>query len=258
MTKLTDLVITKVALVDEGSCSEAHIKLYKRKEGGNSIMPYEEILKSLPDEQREVIETTMAKAKAELPEGAMSEEEKKKLELEKQAALDEVNSLKKSKPVENFDEEILKGVDPAVRALIEKSRAQAQAAEQAVLKMKEDQENTEILAKAKNLTVIPEADTKVTAFLKSIKGIAGAVDTAMDILKSANELIAKGTALKEVGVGGAAGSTSTADQAWANIEKAAAALVVKGTVSKEKAIDMVITTQPELYVAYLEAMKTEE
>lgn len=260
-TKLTNLVITKVALVDEGSCSAAHIKLYKRKEGGNSVMTFEEIMKSLPEDQRKVVEDQMAAAKAEVPAGALSAEDKAKLEKAKQDALTENATLKKQINGES-DEDILKSanLDPAVKAIIEKNMAKARASELEILKMKEERENTEFVNKAKEVSLIPEADTKVVDLLKSIRGIDGAAEKVMDILKSANTLIEKGGVFKELGAGGSAGvSTVASEAAWAAIEKAAQDLVVKGVaVTKEKAMDLVLEQQPKLYSAYVEALRNEE
>jgi hypothetical protein len=267
-SKLKHLVITKVALVDEGSCSAAHIKLYKRKEGGPKTMGLEEILKSLPEDQQKVINAAIAKAKAELPEGAISAEDKQKLEkaktdaeTAKTTAEAEVKKLKDQQTIAGQSEEdILKNanLDTAVKAILERSIAKSKAAEDEVKKLKEQEENATIVAKAKEVTLIPEADTKVVELLKSIKGVDGAVDKAMEILKSANTLIEKGKAFSETGSTGNVGaSTVEADAAWAEIEKAADGLVTKGNVSKSKAIEMVIKQKPELYNKYVEALRNE-
>lgn len=256
-TKLKNLVITKVALVDEGSCSDAHIKLYKRKPEGGSVMNFEEILKSLPEAQQVVIRTEITKAKAMLPEGAMSADDAKKLEADKKAAEAKVAAgVAKQKS----DEEILKSANlaPEVRALVESALTKSKATEIMLAKMREEQEVGAIVAKTKELSNIPEVDTKVLDFCKSIKGVEGAVDTFMDIMKSADSLIAKGGAFKEVGSNSTdAGATDSSDAAWAAIEKAAEGLVVKGKVTESQAIQMVCDSQPELYNAYMNALRSE-
>lgn len=254
-TKLKNLVITKVALVDEGSCSAADIQLYKRKSEGGNKMTFDEVIKSLPEDQQKIVTAEVAKAKDMLPEGAMSAEEAAKLKAQHEA------EMKKSKEPKESPEDILKNanLDPAVRELVEKSLARSKAAEMAVIKMQEEKRDAELVAKSSSLSKIPEADTKVLNFLKSISGVAGAVDTAMDIFGTANTLIEKGAAFQEVGSNGNAGSANTesADAAWAAIEKAANDLVVKAQVSKQKAITMVMEQQPELYAAYTEALRAE-
>lgn len=262
--KLKNLVITKVALVDEGACSAAHIKLFKRKEGGQDVMNFEEIIKKLPEDQQQIIQAEITKAKEELPEGALSAEEAKKLaeekaaaELAKTTAMDEVESLKKGKNEPNT-EDVLKNADPVIKAAFEKMKAQAAAAEAVAKQILAEKEETEFLAKAKEVNLIPEADKKVVSLLKSIKGVDGAVESVMEILKSANDVIAKGKVFDEVGSGASGSSNGTsADDAWEAIEKAAAKLVVKGQVTQAQAIQRVITEQPELYKSYVTALKGE-
>lgn len=263
-TYLKELVIEKVALVDEGSCSDAHIKLFKRKsEEGGKPMKFEDILKSLPEDQQAVVKQAMEDAKAELPEGACSAEDKKKLEddlaVEKAKTEKLEDEVAKAKGQTQTEEDILKNanLDPAVKALVESSLSKAKAAEAAVVKMREEKLEAEYIGKAKEVNLIPEADTKVVSLLKSINGVDGAVDAVMDILKSANELISKGQAFGELGANGDQGSLAngSADAAWAEIEKAADSLVVKGQVSKAKAIEMAIAQNPKLYDAYVAALK---
>ena len=278
-TKLKNLVITKVALVDEGACSAAHIQFYKRKEGGSQTMKYEEILKALTPEQQAVITAEIAKAKGEvcvdckkakaectckdtLAKAKKEVEDKlTQAEMEKKVAFDEVESLKKQiNGGTQSEEEILKSanLDPALKALIEKNIAKSKAAEAMVIKMKEEQDNLTFVSKAKEVSSIPEADSKVVDLLKSVNGVAGAVDKVMDVLKSANALIAKGKAFEEMGAGGSTGgATIGSDAAWGEIEKAANAMVVKGNIKKEQAINMVIQNQPELYKNYVDALKAE-
>jgi len=262
MTKLLDLIITKVALVDEGSCSDAHIKLYKRKtQEGGSIMDFETIVKSLPEDQQTLVNEAITKAKAEVPEGLVPKTDLETAEAKALAAEGEVAKLKAQLEVKTENksaEEILKStdLDPAIRALLESNIAKTKAAEVAIQKMQENAEAVEFVAKAKEVAFVPEADVKVVELLKSVKSIDGAVDKVMDILKSVNVLIEKGNAFKEVGTGGTGATGSDADAAWATIEKTADSLVVKGNISKEKAIEMVMEQQPALYKTYVDALRS--
>ena len=275
--KLKDLVITKVALVDEGSCSAAHIKLYKRKEGGDGAMSktLQDILKNLSEDDQKVVNDELAKVKAELPEGALSaedkaklEEDKKKAELEKQAAFDDLENMKKAKDGGTTDEELLKNVDPAVRAYIEKANAKAAAAEAAILKMKEDSDNAEALAKAKELPNLGAKEEDLAKSFKVLKNKDGQLFTDIfGILKAANNMIADGGNLSEIGKSaGNAGAGSgdngsnvdlnkAADLAWVEIEKAADIIKQKDSCSKEQAISKAITQNPELYQKYINAME---
>lgn len=272
--KLKDLVITKVALVDEGSCSAAHIKLYKRKEGGDGIMSktLQDILKGLSQEDQDVVNAEITKAKAELPEGALSaddkkklEDEKKKAELEKAAAFDDLENMKKSKSGEGSEEELLKSVDPAIRALIEKSNAKAAAAEAAILKMKDDADNAEALAKAKELPNLGAKEEDLAKSLKVLKSKDEAIYTEIfGILKAANNMITDGANLTEIGKSASGTGTGdngenvdlnkAADVAWVEIEKAADVIQKSANCSKEQAISKAIKENPELYKKYMAAL----
>lgn len=256
--KLSNLVITKVAFVDEGSCSVADIKLFKRKPEGGVTMTFDEVLKSLPEDQQAIVKAKMTEETAKLPAGALSADEASKLKLTHE---EELKKAKEPVNTENPDE-ILKNanLDPAVRILVEQSLAKSKAAEVAILKMKEEQTNNEMIAKSASLTNLPETTEKVLPFLKSIAGVEGAVDAAMAILGSADAIIAKGAAFTEVGAKGNNGSTASSDEAWAKIEKAAQGMVSKSTngLTQSAAVTMVMAQQPELYSAYLEALRSEE
>lgn len=260
-TKLKNLIITKVALVDEGSCSAADIKLYKRKEGGNvNMLTFDEVVKSLPAEQQTVITEAVVKAKAELPTGAMSAEDATKTRAQMMAAearakkAEEEMAKSKTPAAGDSVEDILKrdDLDPVMKATFTAIYNEAQVQKGLIQKMKEEQENATIIAKASGLEHLPEKDTKVIEFLKSIKGVDGAVDAAIGILKSAEDLIAKGAAFTEIGSGSAAGSTN---DAWAKIEKMADEMVKTQTITKAKAITDVIKQKPELYKAYMDSLE---
>lgn len=257
-TKLKNLVITKVALVDEGSCSAAHIKLYKRKEGGNSIMNFESIMKALTPEQQAVVNAEIESAKTEAKEEVKTELDKVAADLteaEKEKAEVEAELAKLKKANTSTDEDILKSVDPAVRAIIEKSRAQAAAAEAAVRKFKDEQEHTEAINKAKELPNLGAKEEELATVLKSLKGTdAKLYETVFGIMKSANTIIEKGAAFGELGTN-KEGDTSIqkAADAWAKIEKAAVEISKSRSMTKEAAISVVISEQPELYKSYLNA-----
>lgn len=263
-TKLKNLVITKVALVDEGSCSAAHIKLYKRKEGG-SIMKFEDIMKALTPEQQAVVNAEIEKAKtacAEESKAALdkaaedlkaAEDAKALAEQEKENAMSELNKMKQE--ANKSEEDILKNVDPAVRAILEKSRAQAAAAEAAVRKMKEEQDTAEAIAKAKELPNLGTGEEELSSVLKSLKATDEKLfNTVFGIMKSADAVIAKGAAFEEKGTSQEGnGNIQKAADAWAKIETAAAEIAKSRNITKEAAVSVVIEEQPDLYRSYLDA-----
>ena len=262
--KLTNLVITKVALVDEGSCSAAHIKLYKRKE--DSVMNFEEILKSLTPEQQAVVEKAMEECKAAgMEEGkkaqktTMDEMEKKCGKLQKAKEDLEAEVAKLKNPQGTSDEEILKNVDPAIKAIIEKSRNEAAAATAAVKKMKEEADHKEALAKAKEMPNLGTDVEKLANTLQVLKGKDEKVyNDMLNILKAADAKLADGVDLGEHGTSVTKGKEDvikSADAAWAAIEQAATEITKSKNCSKESAISQVINDQPELYNAYLSTLQ---
>lgn len=264
-TKLKNLVITKVALVDEGSCSAAHIKLYKRKEGGDSNMKFEDIMKALTAEQQEVVKAEIEKAKCAGKEESKAELEKATEDLKaaneaKEAAetgkAEAETELAKMKEANNkTEEDILKNVDPAVRAILEKSRAQAAAAEAAVKKMRDEQETAEAINKAKELSNLGAKEDELATVLKSLKATDSKLfDTVFGIMKSANAVIEKGAAFSELGSNHEGeDNVKKAADAWNKIEKAAAEIAKNRNITKEAAVSVVIDEQPELYKSYLDA-----
>lgn len=255
-TKLKNLVITKVALVDEGSCSAAHIKLFKRKEG-ETPMNFEEILKSLSPEQQSIINAEVEKAKTMLPEGAMSAEDKKKLEEEKMKAEAAMKKMKaEADTAGQTEEELMKSVDPAVRMLLEKSREKAAAAEEVVRKMREDAIEKSAVSIAKNLPGITAAEGDLVSLYKSLYGLDSTICTQVfDVLAKANDAIANSDLLKTKG--SAETTASTSDAAWNMIEKSATQIATDTGITKSAAITQVIKTKPELYEAYINAQISE-
>lgn len=268
-TKLKDLVITKVALVDEGACSAAHIKLFKKREGG-SAMTFEDVLKSIPAEWQAVVTNhlnqqlnTVKKAKddeiaAKDEKIKTAEAELTKAQQELETAKDELEkatSVEKGKPSE---EEILKGLDPVVRDMITKARAQEQAAITALKKMKEQQEHEEAVAKAKTM---PNIGLEEDKFANVIKGLNALDETTRnDVMKAfemANEAIAKGGVLNEIGksAGNGGEGASSTDEAWAQIEKKAQEIRKSTNCSLEAATTRAINENPDLYSQYLDAHK---
>lgn len=269
--KLKNLVITKVALVDEGSCSAAHIKLFKRK--GGQDMSFDEILKSLSPEQQTIVKAAMdaAKASGNCPicgkaagqctcKADAAEMEKKcgKLKKEKEDLEAEVTKLRNPEGGKSEDE-ILKGLDPAVRTMIEKSRNEAAAATAAIKKMKEDADASDALAKAKSLSNLGADEEKLAKSLQVLKSKDETVyNDIYNVLKSAEAKVVEGLDLGEVGTSVTKGKEDNiqkaADVAWIAVEKAAEEISKSKSISKEAAISQVITEQPDLYNAYLNAL----
>lgn len=284
---LTDLRIDRVDLVDEGANSAAFIELFKRKEISNA-MDSKEILSKMKPEHAEIIQADIDKSKADLEasndalvkakeeletlkaspfctcEGAMDENGKcsvcgkpknatsngvtKKVCGTCGTELEGTNCPECAKKAGSaFDEtETLKSMPEAARQIFEKMKSQKDAAEEEVRKAKEAEQTTAAVAKAALLKSLPVETTKLVELIK------GASPDMIDTLESIAKAI-EGTVLTEVGKSNpGSGSISGSTDAWAQIEAKATEVAKRDSVTKQKAIGVVIKEQPDLYKAYLE------
>jgi hypothetical protein len=242
---LIDLVVDRVDLVDEGANSAAFIKLYKRKEMETG-MDFNEIISKLKPEHAEVIQAELAKAKAEVPEEIAKELSDTKVELETLKAelekfKEEAKKSKEPAQEENF-EEVLKNLDPAVQKVFKSLQAQKEAAEQIAKQLQEQKEEEEAIAKARALKALPVEEEKL---VQVVKGVS---DDVYEILKSAAKVLEESEIFEEIGKG--KGGASSTD-AWSRIEKKADEIAKRDSITKEKAISVVINENPELYKEYL-------
>lgn len=240
---LIELEIDRVDLVDEGANSEAFIKLYKRR---STIMTFEEIVKSLPEEQVAIVTAEIAKVKAEADaamatmkteaDAAMAKV-KEEAEMVIAKAKEDVN---KQKDEPKSTEEVIKSLDPAVQAIFKSLQDKQIAAETIAKQLKEQNDKEIAIAKSKELVGLPVAEDTLVEIAKT------ASPEIFNVLKAASKLIVDSDLFKEKGNG----SKGEVD-AWSKIEKAAAEIAIRDDVTKQKAIAIVIKEQPQLYTEYL-------
>lgn len=255
---LTDLVIDRVDLVDEGANSAAFIELYKRKETRDP-MDFKEILSKMKPEHAEVVQAAfdaidadLSKARADLETANQSLADK---DVELGAANEalakantELETLKAS-PVEKGadEEELLKSMPESARELFTKMRAQKEAAEAEVRKAAEREAEAEAVAKAASMKAIPVEQEKLVGILKSC------TPEVAELLETISKAI-EATVLDEVGKNrgnGAANVADTSDEAWNKLEKKAEEIAKRDNVTKEKAMSTALDENPELYREYL-------
>jgi predicted nucleic acid-binding Zn-ribbon protein len=241
-TLITDLVIERVDLVDDGANSEAFIKLYKRRKELDH-MNFDEILKELKAEHVEAITAELAKAKAEVPEDVCAKMASTDAELEAtKAELAEVKeTVNKAKEETSSDEDVIKSLDPAVQELFKSMTAQKEAAEAIAKQLNEQKVEEEAITKAKELKSLP-ADEKTLVMIAKT-----ATPEVFEVLKAASKLVEDSEILKEKG----SASTTNTQDAWAKIEKAAIDIATADNITQQKAIARVIKEQPDLYREYL-------
>lgn len=152
-------------------------------------------------------------------------------------------SCGKPKKKAGFDEEeTLKSMPEAARALFAKMRAQKEAAEEEVRKAKEAEKHAEAVAKAAELKALPIESEKLVGVLKNCNA------DMVDVLTCINAAI-EGTVLGEVGKSHTGGNGT---DAWSKIEAKADEIVKRDNVTKQKAVSIAIKENPELYKEYLQ------
>lgn len=278
---LEDLVVDRVDLVDEGANSAAFIEVFKRKEK-NAPMEFSEILSKLKPEHAEVVQqhvdnlnSELNKAREDL-EAANKRADEQEITISEQTktidetnealakANEELDTLKakddtctcdgevnkegvcsvcgKPKKSLSFDEdEVVKSLPEALRGEFMKMRAQKEAAEEQVRKAAEEKREAEAVAKAATLKALPVEQTTLVQILKSCDPVV------VEVLTSAAAAI-EGTVLTEVGK---SGKGKTDKDAWSKIEAEAEKVAERDSVTKQKAIGIVIKENPELYKEYL-------
>lgn len=269
---ITDLIVNRVDLVDEGANSAAFIELFKRKE---KSMEFSEILSKLKPEHATVVEAELNKVKEELTntteeltKAKEAIDEKDRILTETNEALEKANAeletykekdfctcdgeededgmckaCGKPKKGAGFDEtEVLKSMPEAAKAAYIKMREQKEAAEEQVRKAAEEKAENEAIAKAATMKSLPVEQEVLVGILKNCD------QSVVDVLNAAAVAI-DNAVLGEVGKSNS--ETHNAD-AWGKIEAEASKIMENDkSVTKQKAISMVIKQKPELYREYL-------
>lgn len=266
-TKLKDLKIDRVDLVDKGANPDAHILLFKRK-GDEGVMKFEEIMKKLTPEQQTAVMEEINKAKG----ADMTPEEKKKKEAEMAAMgkmkddlakrdqevkdlTAKVEELTKSKTGdgEGDDKDIFKGLNPEVKKYLEDMKKEADAAKAIVKAMEETRLIEQYTSVAKSFNALPIKAEEFGPVLKSFAQADKDSYAKLEaMLKSFNEAVSKGALFKELGT-----SSSNSADPYAKMEAKAQELVQKSStpLSKEQAMVQIMRTEPELYNDYIKSIK---
>ena len=266
---LEDLVIDRVDLVDEGANSAAFIELFKRKERKES-MDYKEVIAKMSPEQGKLVQAELdklagevTKAKEDLATATTERDEAKKQLDETNGKLEtanddlataksELDALKQDEGKDDaakaaFDEEeTMKAMPKEARELFTKMKAQKNAAEEELRKAKDAEKHADAVAKAATLKSLPIEQAKLVELVK------GATPEVLELLATVATAMDE-TVLGEVGKSKAgAGTASTSNEAWAQIEAKADEVAKKDSISKAKAISKVVNENPDLYKQYLQ------
>ena len=266
---LEDLVVDRVDLVDEGANSAAFIELFKRKERKES-MDYKEVIAKMSPEQGKLVQAELdklagevTKAKEDLATVTTERDEAKKQLDETNGKLEtanddlataksELDALKQDEGKDDaakaaFDEEeTMKAIPKEARELFTKMKAQKNAAEEELRKAKDAEKHADAVAKAATLKSLPIEQAKLVELVK------GATPEVLELLATVATAMDE-TVFGEVGKSKAgAGTASTSNEAWAQIEAKADEVAKKDSISKAKAISKVVNENPDLYKQYLQ------
>lgn len=260
---LKDLTIDRVDFVEEGANSAAFIQVFKRKEPGNP-MTLEEILAKMKPEHVAVLQERLdadteelSKLRGELEAAnATIAEQSTTLaqlteDLQKSAGaktcecggtLDKEGKCEACGKNISFDEtEVLKSLPEHLREAFAKMREQKEAAEEMVRKAAEEKLHAEAVAKAATLKSLPVEQDTLVEIIKS--GDQKVIDVLSTVAAAIDD-----TVLTEVGKSAPGGAT---DDAWGKIEAEAEKIAQRDSITKQKAITVVIKEKPELYREYL-------
>lgn len=271
---LEDLIVNRVDLVDDGANSEAFIELYKRKE--QNVMTVTEVLSKMKPEHAAVIQDEINKAKEELSKAqedlanVTTERDEAKEECDKvkeelstanedlENTKSELESLKaekacggkdddpeKSKSGSAFDEtETFKSMPQEIKDMFAQLKAQKEAAEEQIRKAKDAEETAKAVSKAKELKAIPVDQDKLVGIIKNANA------DVLDLLTVVNAAI-EGSVLGEVGKSNPGSTGASSNDAWSKIEAKADEVAKRDSITKAKAIAVVLDENPELYREYL-------
>lgn len=267
---VTDLIVDRVDLVEEGANSAAFIELYKRKEP--MTMTYDEVLNELKPEHAEIIKSKVAEGDQATADLKKATEDLEKATLDLTAANEALQKAQEKIPCEcdgeadengvckvcgmkkpvakntAFDEaEVMKSMPEEARKFVETLKSQKIAAEAVLKQAREEKEQAEAVAKAATLKSLPVEQSKLVGILK------GASAEVIEVLTLANAAV-ETAVLGEVGKSASnATAGGDANKAWSKIETEAANLMKSNAkLTKEQAIADVVKTKPELYKEYVD------
>lgn len=273
MQVMIDTKLDRVDLVEEGSCSEAYIMMYKGKDGALKVSKerVEAILAKMKPEYatevREYFEDQIEKAKCKKSEedaefdkakedlkAANKELQKTKDELKdaneelakaKQdlaAANKNLEDVAKSKGNEEPDfEEVLKAAPEAMRGFLKQLKQSQDEAVAKAKQLEEEKAHNEAVAKAKELSVLPVKEQELVDLFKSKEGAV----VAPMLEKIAKSIMESGL-LDEKGTG----VNYNNNDANADIDARVEALAKSKNISKEKAMVEIFQADPEAYAKY--------
>lgn len=232
-------------------------------------MGFEEIVKSLSQEQQDVITAEVEKAK----QGAVSAFNEKikdaiKNPVEKAEDEDEMVScvakaiVEATKTVEvvkaaDSDEDIIKAMPESIQKAYRDMQKKAATAENVAKALADEKVTKEYVEKAAIFKSIPTTKEELGSILKSVGSADADVCKKLEaILTAADKLIEDGGIFKEHGK---ATSSNTEQSAMTQLDaKAAEVKKANPSLTKEAAFAKAMQENPDLYTSYMKELEEEE
>lgn len=242
-SRLTKMNLNRVDLVPQGADSEAFITLFKNKkeepikeEGGNKAMTYEELMKSLSEEDAKLINSKIEEiTKAKDSEiSAVKEELEKAKEVPQEVPENETELEKAIRLTENEE----------VKAILIKQKEELEKVEIAKAKEKEEALAKEAKSVVEEIAICKAVEGYEDLYISLTKeGKTDVRDSLTELLKSVDEIVEESEIMKEFG------SDNEGDSDMSNeekLDKLAKARAKEEKISFEKAYTMVMKENPEL------------
>jgi len=235
---LKNIFIKRVAVVDKGDNPKADVLLFKQadednvKEGGKIVKTFEEIIKSMSDEDQEVINAEITKLTDEIAKAKEVKPEK-----EEKPEIDKI--------VEKADPEtakIIKAMDDEIKKTKEELRKEQETLQKEREILKKERIAKEV-SQFDKLTV--PTDDLVDMFMKADEEAGEKIKA---ILKAANEQLSQANITKTIGEN----KGSEDEPALSKVEKLAKARMAETKESYPEAYKAVLKENPNLYKEYTE------
>lgn len=285
-TELRELETVEVSLVDKG----ANKRVFAIKKSERKNMKVIDAILSTPFEKEDVVLEALKKAELsnqavegvksaiqilsafqeEVPEnlikdlmrlgGLAKEEEEEEAEPVEETEEEATEKQEEGEGQEEDEDELqkrLSNLPTNVRSMVEQlwksnrtAITKAEMLEAKIKKAEDEKRLGECVVLAKELSALPVESEQLGAFIKSMDNDENS-DFVLSLLKSTNELIAKGGITDEIGKSTSGGELN----AIAKAERMADVMVEKDGVTRAKALATVWKSNPNLYAEYQQEKK---
>ena len=264
MKRLKDIFIDRIDVVDKGDNKRANILLFKN-EGGQEVinnedklqekgvekMTYEELIKSMPEDQAVLITDAVAVKDAEIAKLAD--------ELEKAKKKDTAMPFDETNPVPQEEEDDMAKASPVIKAMIEQLTKEKDDAKAEIAKRDEELAKAAVEKRQSEFVKRFEKFDKIAAAPDELGGlmlkVADGKTTEEDVVKleailsAATEAIETGVVFKEVGTNKEGDVEETTIE---KMEEDAKKLAKEKGTTKEIEFRNLIKAKPDVYKRYEE------